>query len=96
MQVRTGGAGCESGGRDRTVFLVIATGLVLMMHLLPCRSHEIREAQECIAAGRVESERWPLAATIKLLALMDDARAQMGVVYPSDAESVSLEQSASL
>lgn len=59
-------------------------------------AHEIREAQECIAAGKTESAKWPLSATLKLMELMDDARKLMGVEYPSDAASVTLVQAASL
>lgn len=59
-------------------------------------AHEIREVQECIAANKTESDRWPLAYTIKLLELMDESRKQMGVVYPSDTESVTLQQAVSL
>merc|ERR1719203_77032 len=48
-------------------------------------AHEIREVQECIAAGKTESSKWPLSHTLKLAELMDTARADMGVEYASDA-----------
>ena len=59
-------------------------------------AHEIREVQECISAGKTESAKWPLSATLKLMQLMDDARKVMGVAYPSDEASVTLDQVASL
>ena len=59
-------------------------------------AHEIIECQNCIAAGRAESELWPLSATLCVMGLMDDARRQLGVSYPSDEASVVLRNSASL
>lgn len=59
-------------------------------------AHEIQEVQECIAAGKRESSRWPLSCTLKLLGLLDVSREMMGVVYASDERSVSLQESASL
>eukprot|EP00413_Alexandrium_margalefii_P032823 CAMPEP_0204561292 /NCGR_PEP_ID=MMETSP0661-20131031/33101_1 /ASSEMBLY_ACC=CAM_ASM_000606 /TAXON_ID=109239 /ORGANISM="Alexandrium margalefi, Strain AMGDE01CS-322" /LENGTH=379 /DNA_ID=CAMNT_0051568697 /DNA_START=39 /DNA_END=1178 /DNA_ORIENTATION=- len=59
-------------------------------------AHEIQEVQECIAAGKLESDRWPMACTLKVMGLMDASRRMMGVAYDSDACSVSLQDSASL
>lgn len=59
-------------------------------------AHEIREAEECIAAGRTESDKWPLSATLKVMELMDDARRLMEVQYPSDVVSVTLDHAVSL
>ena len=59
-------------------------------------AHEIREVQECIAAGKLHSEKWPMTSTIKLAELMDEARRQMGVIYASDEASVTLGQAAAL
>lgn len=59
-------------------------------------AHEIREVEECIVAGKTESAKWPLSATLKVMQLMDDARKLMGVEYPSDIASITLDQAASL
>ncbi|KAK7424848.1 hypothetical protein QQZ08_008478 [Neonectria magnoliae] len=39
-----------------------------------------------IFAGRTESERMPLAETLRVMRLMDQVRAQNGLVYPQDKE----------
>jgi predicted dehydrogenase len=44
--------------------------------------YEIREAMDCIRAGRVESTRIPHAETLATLEWMDAMRAQLGVRYP--------------
>lgn len=59
-------------------------------------AHEIREVQACVAAGQLESNKWPMASTIKLAELMDEARRQMGVSYASDQASITLQQAAAL
>ena len=59
-------------------------------------AHEIREVQDCIGAGKLQSLKWPLSATVKILDLMDTARSLMGVEYPSDENSVTLQQAAAL
>jgi predicted dehydrogenase len=41
-------------------------------------AHEIREAEACIAAGKTQSDKWPLSATLKMMELMDDSRKLMG------------------
>ena len=45
---------------------------------------QICEVERCLRAGRAESSLVPTADTIAILELLDDARAAMGVVYPSD------------
>lgn len=47
--------------------------------------HEVEEVHACLRAGLTESPRLPLAETVRLLALMDELRAQWGVVYPDEA-----------
>ncbi|MDN3919260.1 Gfo/Idh/MocA family protein [Roseateles violae] len=43
---------------------------------------EIEEAQQCIAAGRLESAVMPHAETLAVLGWMDEIRRQLGVRYP--------------
>lgn len=45
---------------------------------------EAAEAARCIAAGRIESEILPWQATLEVLDMMDQVRAQLGVRYPGE------------
>lgn len=47
-------------------------------------AHEAAHAMERIAAGHLESDVIPLATTISTMELLDEIRAQLGVVYPSE------------
>lgn len=47
-------------------------------------AHELREVTRCVQAGLTESPRMPLADTVLVLDLLDEARRQMGLHYPSD------------
>ena len=42
------------------------------------------EAEECIRAGKLESDIMPLDETVSILATMDDIRAQIGVRFPNE------------
>jgi predicted dehydrogenase len=44
--------------------------------------YEIEEAQKCIRAGVIESQRMPHADTLATLGWMDEIRRQLGVHYP--------------
>ena len=46
--------------------------------------HELREVTRCVQEGLTESPVMPLADTLAMMRLLDDARAQLGVVYPGD------------
>ncbi len=46
--------------------------------------HEIAEVHRCLAAGLTESPTMPLAESVALAGVMDDIRAQLGVVYPGE------------
>ncbi|MFI7580419.1 Gfo/Idh/MocA family oxidoreductase [Kocuria kalidii] len=48
-------------------------------------AHELREVTRCLQAGLTESPRMPLADTVLVLELLDEARRQMGLRYRSDA-----------
>lgn len=48
--------------------------------------HQIAEVARCLRAGELESPLVPLDETIAILDLIDDARRQLGVRYPADAE----------
>lgn len=43
--------------------------------------HEAAEVQRCLAAGELESPLIPHAATLEVLGLLDEIRAEVGVVY---------------
>jgi predicted dehydrogenase len=45
---------------------------------------EIEEVERCLRAGLMESPLIPHADTIAILGILDDARAALGVVYPSE------------
>jgi predicted dehydrogenase len=45
---------------------------------------EIEEVERCLRAGLLESPLIPHADTIAILEILDDARAVLGVVYPSE------------
>jgi hypothetical protein len=47
-------------------------------------AHEAAHAMERIRAGHRESDVIPLATTVSTMELLDDIRAQLGVVYPEE------------
>ncbi len=48
--------------------------------------HQVAEVARCLRAGELESPLVPLDETVGVLELLDDARRQLGVRYPADAE----------
>ena len=46
--------------------------------------YEAEEVNRCIREGRKESDRIPLADTLEIMQLLDDIRADWGLVYPSE------------
>lgn len=46
--------------------------------------YQAAEAARCLAAGQTESELFPLEATVRVMAAMDEVRAQLGVRYPGE------------
>ena len=53
------------------------------------KQYEAAEVARCIAAGLTESPRMTLDQTVELMEIMDDVRAQLGVVYPGEVGSTS-------
>lgn len=49
---------------------------------------QIEEVERCLRAGLTESPRLPLADTVAILEMLDEARAQLGVVYAADTDPV--------
>jgi hypothetical protein len=47
-------------------------------------AHEAAHAMERIRGGHRESDVIPLATTVSTMELLDDIRAQLGVVYPEE------------
>jgi hypothetical protein len=45
---------------------------------------QVEEVHRCLAAGRTESQVMPLDESVALLGVLDDMRAQLGVVYPGE------------
>lgn len=45
---------------------------------------EAAEVARCVAAGRRESERMTWDSSRAVMAVMDEARRQVGVVYPGE------------
>ena len=48
--------------------------------------YEAAEAARCIAAGMQQSPLMPWTATVEILAVMDEVRRQIGVVYPQERD----------
>lgn len=46
--------------------------------------HEVREVHACLRAGKIESEIMPWSNTLEIMKLMDDMRAQWGIIYPQE------------
>ncbi len=46
--------------------------------------YEIAEVADCLRAGKLESAFVPLDETVEILEVLDEARAQLGVVYAAD------------
>ena len=46
--------------------------------------HQVAEVEQCLRAGRTESPTIPLDDTVAVLELIDQARAELGVVYAAD------------
>jgi hypothetical protein len=73
-----------------TVRLVSRTGEVLDVRdeSLPEHVHgfsyEAAEVAWCLAEGKPESGLVPRAATLRVMGVMDEARRQIGVVYPGE------------
>jgi len=66
---------CAAGGQESITELRQGTGYDL----------EVAEVERCLRAGLTESERLPLDDTVAILEIIDDARAQLGVVYDADS-----------
>ena len=47
--------------------------------------YQFLEAERCIRAGKKQSESMPLSETVYVMDVMDDLRAQWGMVYPQEA-----------
>ena len=47
--------------------------------------HELREVTRCLQQGLTESPVMPLEHSLATMRLLDEVRAQLGVVYPNDA-----------
>ncbi len=48
---------------------------------------EVAEVERCLAAGEIDSSHVPLADSVTVLEVLDEARRQLGVRYPADEES---------
>jgi predicted dehydrogenase len=47
--------------------------------------HEVRAVQDCLRAGKLESDLMPLDESLTIMRLMDELRAAWGVYYPGEA-----------
>jgi len=45
--------------------------------------HEAMEVMECVAAGKKESDRFPLKSSLELIETLDAVRKEAGIVYPA-------------
>lgn len=46
--------------------------------------YQVAEVARCVRAGRLESEAYPWRATLEVMAVMDEVRRRLGVVYPGE------------
>ena len=46
--------------------------------------YQVAEVARGVADGRLESDVMPHSATLEIMRVMDDARAQLGVTYPGE------------
>lgn len=46
--------------------------------------YQVAEVTRCVRAGATESEVMPLSATLEVMAVLDEARSQLGVKYPGE------------
>ncbi|KAL8287346.1 hypothetical protein RQP46_003798 [Phenoliferia psychrophenolica] len=51
---------------------------------------EADEVARCIAAGKKESERWPLRETVRQMEVFDEIRRQGGITFPHEVEAVAV------
>ena len=49
--------------------------------------YELREVHRCLNAGLLESPVMPHASTVKVMRVLDECRAQVGVSYPGEKKS---------
>ena len=47
--------------------------------------YQFLEAERCIRAGKLQADSMPLSETVYVMDVMDDLRAQWGMVYPQEA-----------
>jgi predicted dehydrogenase len=75
--------------QPNTVRLVGVDDRELDRYETPNREHglayEAAEFARLLAAGRTESDLLPLEETLRIMQVLDDVRAQLGVVYPDEA-----------
>jgi len=50
-------------------------------------AHEVAEVERCLAAGEIDSRLMPLADSLAVLEVLDEARRQLGVRYQADEEN---------
>lgn len=50
-------------------------------------TYQLREVTRCIQEGRTESATMPLADSLAIMELFDDARRQLGITYPNDSRT---------
>jgi predicted dehydrogenase len=48
------------------------------------KAYEAAEVARCLAAGETQSARMPWTSTLEVMGILDDVRAQLGVVYPGE------------
>ena len=47
-------------------------------------SYEAQEVMRCVAAGKTESDVWPLGRSLGLMQILDRVRAEIGLQYPGE------------
>lgn len=53
-------------------------------HDFPPYAYQLREVTRCVQQGLLESPTMPLADTLSMMRLQDEARRQLGLIYPSE------------
>ena len=80
--------------QPNTVRLIDVDGVERDVYEPPTREHglawEAAEFARLVADGRTESDLLPLAETVRIMQVLDEVRAQLGVRYPGEAASAAV------
>ena len=62
------------------------TEIVTTPHRINGYEFEIEEVQRCLNANKIQSELFPWSESLIVMNIMDEARKQIGLRYPSEGK----------